>query len=98
MAEQLRIGFIGLGFMGHGMAANIRKRGFPLTVMAHRKREAVKALLADGAVEAKTPAEIAARSDVVILCVTGAAEVDALIREPDGIAAGAKSGLTVIDC
>jgi 3-hydroxyisobutyrate dehydrogenase-like beta-hydroxyacid dehydrogenase len=98
MAEQLKVGFIGLGFMGRGMAANILKRGFPLTVMAHRKRTAIDALVAAGAVETRTPAEIAARSDVVILCVTGAAEVDALVRGPAGIAAGARPGLVVLDC
>ena len=36
-----RIGFIGVGLMGHGMAKNIVEKGFPLTVLAHRKREAV---------------------------------------------------------
>lgn len=35
MTERLRVGFIGLGYMGHGMARSILARGFPLTVMAH---------------------------------------------------------------
>lgn len=98
MGQSMRIGFIGLGFMGHGMAANILARGFPLTVMAHRKREAVDDLVGRGATEAASPAELAARSDVVILCVTGVPEVDALVRGEHGIAAGAEPGLIVIDC
>jgi hypothetical protein len=92
------IGFIGLGYMGHGMAMNIRERGYPLTVMAHRKREAVDDLVRRGAVEVKTPAEMAARSEIVILCVTGAAEVDSVVRGSNGLAAGAKGPLVVIDC
>ena len=98
MGQTTRVGFIGLGFMGHGMAANILAKGFPLTVMAHRKREAVDDLVARGATEAATPAELAARSDIVILCVTGVPAVDALVRGEQGIAAGAKPGLIVIDC
>jgi 3-hydroxyisobutyrate dehydrogenase-like beta-hydroxyacid dehydrogenase len=98
MEKTMRIGFIGLGFMGHGMASNILARGFPLTVMAHRKREAVDDLVARGAAEAATAAAIAARSDIVILCVTGVPEVDALVRGEQGIAAGANPGLIVVDC
>ena len=52
MTERLRVGFIGLGYMGHGMARRILARGFPLTVMAHRKREATDDLLSRGAREA----------------------------------------------
>ena len=84
--------------MGHGMAVNILAKGFPLTVMAHRKREAVDDLVARGATEAATPAELAARSDIVILCVTGVPAVDALVRGEHGLAAGAKPGLIIIDC
>src|SRR5262249_12561194 len=94
----MRIGFIGLGFMGEGMATNLLAKGFPLTVMAHRRRAAVASLVGRGARGAATPAALAADSDVVVLCVTGAAQVDELLRRPDGIAAGARPGLVVIDC
>ena len=98
MTERLRVGFIGLGYMGHGMARRILARGFPLTVMAHRKREALDDLVSRGAREAATPAEVARDTDVVVLCVPGAAEVDKLLRGGNGIAAGAKPELIVIDC
>jgi 3-hydroxyisobutyrate dehydrogenase-like beta-hydroxyacid dehydrogenase len=98
MTERLRVGFIGLGYMGHGMARSILARDFPLTVMAHRNREALDDLVRRGAREAATPAEVARDSDVVVLCVPGAAEVDALLRGGNGIAAGAKPELIVIDC
>ena len=52
-----RIGFIGLGLMGHGMAKNLVTKGFPLTVRAHRNRKPLADLLAAGAKEAATSAE-----------------------------------------
>ena len=75
-----RIGFIGVGLMGHGMAKNIVEKGWPLTVLAHRKREAVDDLKARGAEEAASPREIAEESDVVVLCVTGSPQVEAIVR------------------
>ena len=43
-----RIGFVGVGLMGHGMAKNIVEKGFPLTVVAHRNRAPVDDLVARG--------------------------------------------------
>ncbi len=92
------VGFIGLGYMGEGMAANLLAKGNALVVMANRKRDAVERLVADGASEVKTAAEMAALSDATFLCVTGSPEVEAIIEGPDGILAGGKPGLMVIDC
>jgi 3-hydroxyisobutyrate dehydrogenase-like beta-hydroxyacid dehydrogenase len=92
-----RIGFIGLGLMGTGMATNLVRKGWPLTIMAHRKREGVEALLKLGASEAATPKAVAAASDIVVLCVTGSPQVEALINGPDGLAAAGKA-LMIIDC
>ena len=71
--DKPRIGFIGVGLMGHGMAKNIVTKGYPLVVMAHRNRAPVDDLLARGATEAATPRELAQRSDIVHLCVSGSA-------------------------
>jgi 3-hydroxyisobutyrate dehydrogenase-like beta-hydroxyacid dehydrogenase len=92
-----KIGFIGLGAMGSGMAANLLSKGWPLTVMAHRKREAVEQLKAQGASEAATPKALALASDVVVLCVTGSEEVQQLLSGPDGLLASGKRML-LIDC
>jgi 3-hydroxyisobutyrate dehydrogenase-like beta-hydroxyacid dehydrogenase len=92
------IGFIGVGLMGHGMAKNIVTKGYPLVIMGHRNREPVEHLVSLGAKEAKTAREVAAACDIVHLCVTGSTQVEALVRGPDGLLAGAKPGMIIIDC
>jgi hypothetical protein len=98
MSHTVRVGFIGVGLMGHGMAANLLAKGYPLTVMGHRNRAPVEDLLAKGAQEAKTPADLARASDVIFLCVTGSPQVEAAMRGADGIASAARPGLIVVDC
>jgi hypothetical protein len=71
-----RIGFIGVGMMGHGMAKNLVAKGYPLTFLAHRNRSRLQDLLDAGAKEARKPAELAAASDIVFLCVTGSPQVE----------------------
>ena len=93
-----KAGFIGVGFMGHGMAKNLVEKGFPLTIMGHRNRAPVDDLVKRGAVEAKSPREVAERSTIIFLCVTGAKEVEQIVRGPDGIKSGAKAGLIIVDC
>ncbi|HZZ59883.1 MAG TPA: NAD(P)-dependent oxidoreductase [Roseiarcus sp.] len=92
-----RIGFIGVGLMGHGMAKNTVEKGWPLIVLAHRKREAVDDLKRRGAAEASSAREIAERSDVVVLCVTGSPQVEAIVQGPEGLASAGRP-LLVIDC
>ncbi len=92
------IGFIGVGLMGHGMAKNIVEKGYPLVTMAHRKRDAVDDLIKRGATEAKSPKEIAQRSDIIHLCVTGSPQVEANIRGENGLLAGLRPGAIIVDC
>ncbi|MDQ0437089.1 3-hydroxyisobutyrate dehydrogenase-like beta-hydroxyacid dehydrogenase [Kaistia dalseonensis] len=92
-----RIGFIGVGAMGSGMAGNLCAKGWPVTVLAHRNRAPVEKLLAAGASEATTPRELALASDVVILCVTGSDQVQQVLNGTDGIIAAGKP-LFLIDC
>lgn len=91
-----RIGFVGVGLMGQGMAKNVVEKGFPLTVIAHRNRAPVEDLLSRGAKEAKSLRELAEASDTIVLCVTGSPEVEAVLAGPDGLAAAGRK-LTVID-
>ncbi len=97
MSKQV-IGFIGVGLMGTGMAKNIVTKGYPLVVMGHKNREPIERLKALGATEAKSARELAAQCDIVHLCVTGSPQVEALMNGPDGLIAGGKKGLIIIDC
>ncbi len=92
------VGFVGLGMMGHGIAKNIVEKGYPLTVMGHKKRAPVDDMLRRGASEAKSPKEVAERSTVVFICVTGSKQVEAIVRGEDGLAAGLKQGSVIVDC
>jgi hypothetical protein len=97
MSDKPVVGFIGVGLMGWGMAKNIVEKGYPLVVMAHRKREAVDDLIGRGASEVTSPKEMAEKADVIVLCVTGAPQVEDILRRDDGILAGAREGLAIID-
>lgn len=96
--KQPVIGFIGLGYMGAGMAKNIVTKGYELVVMGHRNRAPIERLLGLGAREAKTPRELAAQCDIIHLCVTGSPQVEQVIQGPDGIVHADRPGLIVIDC
>ncbi len=97
-SAKLRIGFIGLGFMGHGMAKNIVDKGYALTVLGRSKRQPVDDLIGRGAVEVKSAKDVAARSDVIFLCVTGSREVETILRGEGGLKQGLQAGSIVVDC
>ena len=95
MAE--RIGFVGLGIMGRGMAANLLKAGFPLTVW-NRTASRADELVADGAERGASPADVAARSDVVITCVSDTPDVEEVVLGAEGVLHGLRPGGLLIDC
>ncbi|MEP4484211.1 MAG: NAD(P)-dependent oxidoreductase [Halioglobus sp.] len=90
------IGFIGLGLMGGNMVENLQNRGYQLNVLNSNK-ESVQAVVARGGSVVDSPAEMAAASDIVMLCVTTSEVVESLIYGDDGILAGIKEGAVVID-
>jgi 3-hydroxyisobutyrate dehydrogenase-like beta-hydroxyacid dehydrogenase len=93
------IGFIGAsGLMGHGMAKNLLAKGYRLGLTVHRNRERVADLLAAGAAERASPAELAATSEIVFLCVTGSPQVESSLTGKDGVLTGARRGLVIVDC
>jgi 3-hydroxyisobutyrate dehydrogenase-like beta-hydroxyacid dehydrogenase len=93
-----KIGFIGVGLMGHGMAKNLIQKGFAVTVLAHRNRKPIDDLLQQGATEAKSSGDVAAGCDIVILCVTGAPQVEQIVYGTGGLLGQARAGLIVLDC
>lgn len=92
-----RIGFAGLGTMGAAMAANILRAGYPLSVW-NRSPGRADALAAAGATVAADPRHLAGGSDIVVTCVSDTPDVEAVLFGPDGVEAGAASGLLVVDC
>lgn len=93
-----RIGIIGAGLMGHGIALNIVRHGYPLVVLDHSGNQPVDDLLAKGATTAATAAEIAGAADVIILCVTGTPQVEAVVYGADGLLEYIDPGTVIIDC
>lgn len=91
------IGFIGLGFMGHGLAKNILLGGYELWVRGNRNRTPVDSLVSKGAHEASSIAEVVEKCDVIHFCLPNSALVEGLIRGPGGILENAKEGLIIID-
>ena len=91
------IGFIGLGLMGAAMVGRLQDQGYSLTVMANRSRPNVDAAVARGASEVSTARDVAAASDVVMLCMDTSASVEGRMRGPDGVISGLKPGATVVD-
>ena len=91
------IGIIGAsGLMGHGIARNLRAKGFELSLTVHRKAAPVADLLAAGAKQVASPAALGG-CDAVIICVTGSPEVEQVLTGPNGVLSQARTGLVVID-
>jgi len=91
-----KVGFIGLGIMGKGMALNLVKHEFPLTVYDISPAP-VSELVAAGAKEAKSPREVAEQSEVIVTCLPMPKDVEEVACGPNGILEGAKEGSTIID-
>lgn len=92
-----KVGFIGLGIMGQGMARNLLKAGFDLTVW-NRTASKADALVGEGAARASSPGELAARCDVIIICVSDTPDVEAVLFDDNGVFSGARAGSLVVDC
>ncbi|MCW5874474.1 MAG: NAD-binding protein [Anaerolineales bacterium] len=96
MTKQPTLGFIGLGLMGKPMAAHLLKAGFVLWVH-NRSQVAVDELVAQGAHKASSAKEVAEHADIIMTCLPDSPDVEACVLGENGILAGAKPGLIVID-
>jgi len=95
----MQVGIIGVGLMGHGIARNVIERGgFALRFLDHPGNRPTEDIVALGAVSCATAGEVAAGADVVILCVTGSPQVEAVVTGEDGLAAALRPGTVVVDC
>lgn len=92
----LKVGYIGLGLMGKAMARNILKAGFPLMVH-NRSRAPVRELVAEGALEGSSPAQVASQVDIVFTNLPDSPDVEQVVFGANGIVEGAHHGLIYID-
>ena len=92
----MRVGFVGLGVMGLPMVGHLLAAGHDVAVWA-RRPESAAPIVAAGAVACGSPAELAARSEVVISIVTASADVEQLAFGPGGLVEGFAPGSIHVD-
>ena len=90
------VGFIGLGIMGKPMARNLLKAGYPL-IVHNRSRAAVDELSKEGAQAADSAQKVAARSELLITMLPDSPDVELVYAGENGVFAGAKAGMVLID-
>jgi 3-hydroxyisobutyrate dehydrogenase len=93
----MQVGFAGLGLMGASMAMNIHKAGYELSVY-NRSAEKGRPFAELGVKVVKSPAELAAFCDVIIICVSDSPDVESVFYGENGIMSAARPGLITIDC
>ncbi|GGW61570.1 MULTISPECIES: NAD(P)-dependent oxidoreductase [Halomonadaceae] len=98
MTTVYRVGLVGVGLMGHGIASSLLRAGHSLCFLEHAGNQPVEDLVAAGAVPLASGREVAQQADIVILCVTGSPQVEAVLFEPDGVLDGLRPGSVVVDC
>jgi len=96
MSSSLTIGYIGLGLMGKSIARNILMEGFPL-VVHNRSQGVVIELVAEGAISAGSPAEVAAQVDVVFTNLPDTPDVLKVALGSGGIIEASRPGLIFVD-
>lgn len=92
----MNVGFVGLGVMGAGMAANLLRNGFALGVFARRPEQA-RPHLERGARAFASLEGLAAWADTVVLSLPRTGDVEAVLFDAGGLAAGLRPGCAVID-
>ena len=92
-----RVGFVGLGIMGQGMARNLLKAGYGVRVW-NRTSSRMDALIEAGASAGASPADVAANCDIIVVCVSDTPDVEEVVLGENGILCGVQAGALVIDC
>ena len=95
--HDLRVGVIGLGALGLPMAVNLRRAGLPLRVHSRSRRPEYDPSL-QGSIACATPAEAAEGVDVLLVCVSDNAAVEAVLFGANGASNQLAAGSVVVDC
>lgn len=93
-----KIGIIGVGMMGHGIARNIALAGWPLAYLDHPGNQPTDDLDSAGATRLGTLPDVVEQSDVVILVVTGSSQIEEIVLADDGFVDALRPGTIVVDC
>ena len=92
-----RIGYMGVGLMGHGAAKHILEKGYSLTVLGHQNREPIEDLIKRGANEAYSTAELGLSCDIVFMCLPSTKHVEHAVFGESGILSVARADFVLID-
>ncbi|MBL6927620.1 MAG: NAD(P)-dependent oxidoreductase [Rhodospirillales bacterium] len=98
MSDGRKVGFIGIGMMGHGLAKSVQRAGYRINFLVHPGNQPVDDLIDGGAEGLASAADIARASDVVFIVVTGSPEVENVVFSAGGLLEGLGAGKLVIDC
>ncbi|MCU1769070.1 NAD(P)-dependent oxidoreductase [Pseudomonas protegens] len=90
------LGFAGIGLMGLPMCRRLLAAGYPLTVW-NRNPEKCAPLVAAGARQVATPAQLCAHADLMLMCLANTEVVREVVFGPEGIAQGARAGQLLLD-
>ncbi len=91
------LGFLGLGIMGGLMARNLLRAGHRVALWSHSAGKASELAKTGNGIACATPAEVAAQSDIVFLCVGDSEMSQNSILGENGLAKGAKAGAIIVD-
>jgi len=92
----VNVGFIGLGIMGSGMARNLVDKGFDVVVW-NRTVQRMEPLVESGAAAGSSPADVARRCDIVMICVSDTRDVQEVVVGTDGVVEGLHRGSLIVD-
>ena len=95
-----KIGVIGLGMMGKGLATHALRAGYTARLLIRNQigRERCAGLIADGAAVFASSREVAQEADIVVICATGSSQVEEIVFGAEGVLGSLKPGTVVIDC
>jgi 3-hydroxyisobutyrate dehydrogenase len=98
MKESTKIGFIGVGTMGHGLAKNIARAGFPMLFLDHPGNQPAEDLRELGARSTASVVDVGRNGDIIVLCVTGSPQMQEIVLGNDGLLRELTPGKIIVDC